>query len=352
MLTTNHPTLQFELPAKLTQPLPTEERGIARDQVKLMVSKLLTNSVFHTTFNHIDRFLKAGDVLVINNSATLPAALSITLPTGHEGRLHLSTHLQDNHWLAELRQMVKGFPKRFFLAQAGDEIRLPGNGIVRLIRPYYGNDQDEEHLHLWEIALTLPLPTAKYLQRFGMPIRYDDRQFPLEYYQTVFAAKAGSAEMPSAGRAFTHPLITRLLVKGVQFAPITLHTGVSSLEVEERPYPEYFEIPETTASLINLAQREGRRIIAVGTTAVRALESAVNETGEVEARRGRTYLYITPERGMRVVNGLLTGLHEPRASHLQMLEALAGTAHLELTYREALEQEYLWHEFGDLHLLL
>ncbi|MCB0630330.1 MAG: S-adenosylmethionine:tRNA ribosyltransferase-isomerase [Saprospiraceae bacterium] len=375
MLVTNPTFFEFELPQTLTQPLPTEERGIERDQVRLMVSKLMTDSVFHTTFTHIDRFLRAGDVLVINTSATMPAALDITLTTGQQGRLHLSTHLDGNRWLAELRQVVKGIPKRFFLARTGDELRLPGNGEVQLLYPYYETGRDEspsafgisqkgrlqvkertgrlkDHLHLWEIELRLPAPLSDYLQHFGKPIRYDNRQYPLAYYQTVFATQAGSAEMPSAGRAFTHPLITRLLAKGVQFAPITLHTGVSSLEVAERPYPEYFQIPEASASLLNLAQREGRRIIAVGTTAVRALESAVNENGEVEVRHGWTDLYITPERGMRIVNGLLTGLHEPRASHLHMLEALAGSAHLEIAYREAIEKGYLWHEFGDLHLML
>lgn len=352
MTTTHALPFEYTLPDELTRPLPTEERGLARDEVRLMVSKLLTDSVFHTTFTHIDRYLRAGDLLVFNNSATLPAALEITLPTGQEGRLHLSTRLDNDRWLAELRRVVGGAPKRFFLAQSGDEIRLPGGGSAQLIGPHYPGAVSEDHIHLWEVALQLPLPLPSYLQEYGRPIRYDDRTFPLDHYQTVFATRAGSAEMPSAGRAFTHPLITRLLAKGVQFAPITLHTGVSSLEVEERPYAEYFEVSATTAALVNLAQREGRRIIAVGTTAVRALESAVNDQGLVEPQRGWTDLYLTPERGMRVVTGLLTGLHEPRASHLQMLEALAGRPHLEVTYGEAVTEGYYWHEFGDLHLIL
>jgi S-adenosylmethionine:tRNA ribosyltransferase-isomerase len=141
-------------------------------------------------------------------------------------------------------------------------------------------------------------------------------------------------------------------MKGIQFAPITLHTGVSSLESDELPFPEYFRIPPVTASLINTARREGRRIIAVGTTSIRAVESAVDERGKVVAREGWTERYITPETGISVVDGLITGFHEPRASHLQMLEALAGRHHLEIAYRAALEEAYFWHEFGDLHLLL
>jgi len=158
--------------------------------------------------------------------------------------------------------------------------------------------------------------------------------------------------MPSAGRAFTPELITRLVAKGVQFAPLVLHTGVASLESHEPPYGEWFRVTAVTASLINVARAEGRRIIAVGTTAVRALETAVGPDGLVRPQSGWTELVITPQHKLRVVNGLLTGLHEPQASHLAMLETITGRRHLELTYAAALRGEYLWHEFGDLHLIL
>ena len=157
--------------------------------------------------------------------------------------------------------------------------------------------------------------------------------------------------MPSAGRAFTPELITRLVARGVQVAPLLLHTGVASLEDHEPPYEEYYEIPAASARLINQARREGRRVIAVGTTVVRALETVVAD-GEVHPGQGWTGLVITPQRRLRAVSGLLTGLHEPRASHLAMLAALAGEAHLRLAYAEALRERYLWHEFGDLHLIL
>lgn len=342
----------FELPDKLTQPLPTEARGIKRDAVKLLVSKKETNNVFHTTFTQIDRFLRPGDMLVVNTSATLPAALDIVLPTGRKGRLHLSNHIEGNIWRGELREIIRGIPKRYFLGQAGDEIPLPGGGKAILLKLFYGSTTDLNHLQLWEVKLELPQNTLRYLSHHGKPIRYDDRQFPIDYYQTAFSSEAGSAEMPSAGRAFTHPLITRLLIKGIQFAPITLHTGISSLEVDERPFPEYFRIPPITASLLNTARRQGHRIIAVGTTAVRAIESALDDQGRVLAQEGWTEHYITPESGVQVVNGLITGFHEPRASHLQMLEAIANSHHLEIAYQAALEEDYQWHEFGDLHLIL
>lgn len=352
MLTPTVSTLEFDLPEKLTQPAPTEDRGIARDAVKLLVSKLETDHIFHTTFNQIDRFLRPGDVLVVNTSATIPGALDIVLPTGRAGRIHLSNQLDDHIWRGELREIVKGIPKRYFLGQIGDELPLPGSGKATLLDLHYGSTTNLKHLQMWEIRLELPQSPLRYLSRFGKPIRYDKRQFPIEYFQTVFSSEPGSAEMPSAGRAFTHPLITQLLMKGIQFAPITLHTGVSSLESDEIPYPEYFRIPPVTSSLVNTARQQGRRIIGVGTTAVRAVESAVNKQGKVGPMEGWTEHYITPENGIKVINGLLTGFHEPTASHLHMLEALAGRHHLEVAYRAALEKEYLWHEFGDLHLMV
>ncbi|PHN01046.1 S-adenosylmethionine:tRNA ribosyltransferase-isomerase [Flavilitoribacter nigricans] len=344
--------LDFELPVHLSRPLPTESRGLERDAVKLLVSKMNTDSVFHTTFAEIDRFLQAGDVLVVNTSATVPAALDIVLPTGRRGKIHLSNQISDTTWRGELREIVQGRPKRYFLGQAGAVFPLPGGGTATLLDLHSGSTTDTRHLQLWEIRLDLPLVPLPYLHRYGKPIRYDEQQFPLEYYQTAFSTEAGSAEMPSAGRAFTHPLITRLLIKGVQFAPITLHTGVSSLETDEEPFPEFFRVPAITASLINTARQQGRRIIAVGTTAGRAVESAVDRHGQVREKEGWTELYIKAESGMQIITGLITGFHEPRASHLHMLEALAGRHHLEIAYRAALERDYLWHEFGDLHLIV
>lgn len=158
--------------------------------------------------------------------------------------------------------------------------------------------------------------------------------------------------MPSAARPFTARLVAELVSRGVQFAPITLHTGVASAEAHEPPYPERYEVPEASARLINAARAGGGRILAVGTTAVRAVESAVDDDGVVRARKGWTDLVVTPERGVRVVDGLLTGLHEPEASHLLMLEAIAGRAAIERGYAAALSGLYLWHEFGDVHLVL
>ena len=168
----------------------------------------------------------------------------------------------------------------------------------------------------------------------------------------MYATLVGSAEMPSAGRAFTPELITRLVAKGVQVAPLLLHTGVASLENHEPPYEEFYRVPVETARAVNAAHTAGKRVLAVGTTVVRALETVTTRDHTAYPGQGWTSMVITPQRGLYAVDGLLTGLHEPKSSHLAMLQALAGVDHLRKTYRQALEHRYLWHEFGDLHLIL
>jgi len=207
---------------------------------------------------------------------------------------------------------------------------------------------------LWIADLSLPESALAYASSHGTPIRYDyvPRQWPLHFYQTVFARDSGSAEMPSAGRPFTHAVLDRLTRKGVRIAPLVLHAGVSSLDADEQPYPERYRVRLETARVVNSAHAEGRRVIAVGTTVVRALETVADVDGHVHSDGGWTDLVITPERGLRAVDGMLTGLHGPKASHLSMLEALAGRDHLALAYDEVLQHGYLWHEFGDVHLIL
>ncbi len=197
------------------------------------------------------------------------------------------------------------------------------------------------------------MPLFAWLERHGRPIHYGyvEHPWPLSAYQNVYADEPGSAEMPSAGRPFSTEVITRLIATGVDIAPLVLHTGVASLESTELPYPERLRVPATTAARVNLTRRLGGRIIAVGTTVVRGLETA-GESGAVEPYDGWTDLVITPERGVRVVDGLLTGWHEPEASHLLMLEAVAGRELLERSYAASLATGYLWHEFGDEHLIL
>ena len=346
--------INFHLPKKLKCAIPTEIRGLGRDEVRLMISDRKTDEIHHAQFRDIGSYLQEGDVLVVNTSATLPAALDIQLPNGEVGRMHLSTRKNELEWVVEIRSVDGNATHRFKGISEGDKFELPNGGKVVIQQPFYRDNHHENHLYLWQAKFDLPMPMEEYLMQFGKPIRYDRlaANYPLAFYQTVFSNTMGSAEMPSAGRAFTPELVAELIIKGVQFAPVLLHTGVSSLENNEQPYPEYFKITDTAASLINLAKQENRRIIAVGTTAVRAIESATNREGRIEATEGWTNLFITPERGMKMATGLLTGFHEPSASHLLMLGALAKHSHLQLCYDEAITERYHWHEFGDLHLIL
>jgi len=331
--------LDFTLPPSLEAVGPPEARGLARDQVRLLVSERRTGRIVHARFVDLPGFLRPGDLLVVNDSATLPAALTAHRTDGTALAFHLSTRLPAGLWVVEPRKVA---------VVRGEQLALPGGGAATLLVPYPNSKR------LWIAALDLTEPILDYLRRWGRPITYPyvRGEWPLEMYQTVYAREPGSAEMPSAGRAFTPSVLARLGERGVAMTEVTLHTGVASLEGDEAPYNESYEVPARTAEAVVLAKRRAGRVIAVGTTVVRALESAADPAGQVLAARGWTDLIVTPERGVRVIDGLLTGFHEPKSTHLAMLEAIAGRDHVGQAYRAALDAGYLWHEFGDLHLIL
>ncbi len=347
-------TLALRVPEELSARVPVERRGpgLDRDAVRMLVSR--GAEVAHHRFSELPRLLRAGDLLVVNTSATLAAAVDGWI--GHARVVvHFSTRGDDGRWAVELREPDgRGTTRARAATPAGREVwvRLPGGVRLLLEEPLSGRS---ERLR-WARVSGGGVPGL--LREHGRPIRYayTERDQPLSVYQTVFALPSGdgegSAEMPSAARPFTTRLVTELVSRGVRFAPVTLHTGVASAEAHEPPYPERFAVPEASAGLIDATRAGGGRVIAVGTTAVRAVESAVEGDGVVRPRAGWTDLVVTPERGVRVVDGLLTGLHEPEASHLLMLEAVAGRAAIERGYEAALRGRYLWHEFGDVHLLL
>jgi S-adenosylmethionine:tRNA ribosyltransferase-isomerase len=314
---------------------PAELRGNGRDDVRLLVAHRSSGALLHAGFEELPELLDPGDLLVINTSSTLPAAL----PSG-DLRVHLSSPAPDRStWLVELR--LAG--ERFDGGREGDVLGLPGDASATLV---------QRDGRLWLAALDLPAPVPHYLARHGEPIRYGhtSRDWPLARYQTVYANAPGSAEMPSAGRAFTPELVTQLVAAGVDVAPLVLHTGVSSLEVGERPHPEWFSVPLFTIERARLARELGGRVIAVGTTVVRAMESIETTPGSVA--EGWTDLVIEPDTPLRNVDGLLSGFHDADSSHLAMLEAIAGRDLLERSYEEAAQAGYLRHEFGDLHLIL
>jgi S-adenosylmethionine:tRNA ribosyltransferase-isomerase len=338
MLAIERGPLDFELPAQLEAREPPEARGLTRDGVRLMVSHLDGDRIEHRRFTQLPDVLRPGDLLVANDSGTLAAALTARRSDGKEINLHVSTRLPGDLWVIEPRGIS---------AHDGETLGLPGGATAKLLAPYPHSQR------LW--IASIDTDVFELMATYGRPISYPyvRGHWPIEMYQTVYAGPRGSAEMPSAGRAFSPDVLEQLAHGGVGFVTLTLHTGVASLEGHEKPYAEEYWVPELTARAVREAQADGRRIIAVGTTVVRALESAYQEgDGEVVASPAWTELVITPERGVRVVDSLLTGFHEPKASHLAMLEAIAGRCHLEAAYTAALEGRYLWHEFGDLHLIL
>ncbi|MGW2722533.1 S-adenosylmethionine:tRNA ribosyltransferase-isomerase [Streptomyces sp. NPDC001492] len=345
-------TVAVQVPEELSARIPVEQRGagLDRDAVRLLVSH--GTEVSHHAFVELPRLLRAGDLLVVNTSPTLAAAVD-----GWAGHarvvVHFSTRGDDGRWAVELRDPDgKGTTRARAAGPAGLEVRLPGGVRLVLEEPLSARGD-----RLWW-ARASGAGVLGLLREHGRPIRYSytERDQPLSVYQTVFALPSadgtGSAEMPSAARPFTARLVAELVSRGVQFAPVTLHTGVASAETHEPPYAERFSVPAASARLINAVRAGDGRVVAVGTTAVRAVESAAGPDGVVRARAGWTDLVVTPERGVRVVDGLLTGLHEPEASHLLMLEAIAGRAAIDRSYEEALRGLYLWHEFGDVHLIL
>src|SRR5262249_5545751 len=298
-------------------------------------------ALVHARFDELPGFLNAGDVLVVNVSGTLAAALDARF--GDE-RLELwfSTPLADGTWLVELRTEARQ-PR--VPPPAGGRIALPGGADAEVL---------EHEGRFAVVRLDLGATPDAYLRRHGRPVRYGyvPEPWPTAAYQTVFAREPGSVEMPSAGRPFTTELVTELVTRGVLFAPVVLHTGLSSPERGEGPYPERYRVPAASARLVNAVRWWGGRVIAVGTTAVRALETAADDDGTVCEGQGWTELVISPERGVSAVDGLLTGWHESESSHLELLEAVAGPELLEQSYRAASEHGYRWHEFGDLHLIL
>jgi S-adenosylmethionine:tRNA ribosyltransferase-isomerase len=313
----------------------------------LLVASRSTGKLVHSCFAELSHFLHPGDVLVVNNSGTLAAALPARID-GEEVELHLSTpvdgHGSGTNWVVELRTV----DRRPLRAPNGARLELPGAGGAELLAPYLGSGR------LAVARLSLGAPIEDYLARHGHPIRYrhTEADLPIEAYQTVFAREPGSAEMPSAARPFTAELVTELVSDGVLVAPVTLHCGVSSLEAGESPYPERYRVPPETARLVNAVHGWGGRVVAVGTTVVRALETVAAPDGTVSAGDGLTRLVVSPERGVRAIDGLVTGWHEPESSHLSLLQAVAGPELLHRSYDAAHSAGYRFHEFGDSHLVM
>lgn len=339
----------FSLPADAAASEPPEARGLGRDEVRLLVAA--STGTMHTTFHRLAAFLNAGDVVVVNTSATLAAALEGRRADGRAVTAHVASVQDDGSWVVEIRPPV-GATGPVTDASSGELLKLPEGVVLRLVRPYAATATTTR---LWVgRPEQLADPVHDYLNRVGRPIAYGyvPERWPLWAYQTVFARHPGSAEMPSAARPFSPEVVVDLVTAGVTIAPITLHTGVSSFEPGEPPMAEPYVVTADTARIVNSTRASGHRVVAVGTTVARALETVADESGMVTAGSGWTELVLGPDRPARVVDGLITGWHEPGASHLLLLEAVAGADLVRTAYRAAVAEGYRWHEFGDSCLLL
>jgi S-adenosylmethionine:tRNA ribosyltransferase-isomerase len=343
----------FDLPSELEAHEPPESRGSSREDVRLLVTDA-EHVARHARFDALPDFLSPGDLVVLNDSKTYPAALTAVRESGESIALHFA-HLDPSTdkgggdaapMTAFGGLVLAAFPGG--VLAAGEHAALPGGGRAWFLGLHRGSRR------MWITRLHLPLPYFEYFERYGRPIAYAHvtKTLPLAAFQTAYARALGSSEMPSAGRPFTARMIDRLLARGVEIATVTLHAGVSSAERDELPLEEWREVPLECAVAVRRALRRGSRVVAVGTTVLRALESSLDRHRRIVSSRGWTALHITPDRPVRIVSGLLTGLHEPTSTHLAILESIAGREHVEHAYNAALANRYLWHEFGDSHLII
>ena len=329
-------------PARLAA-RPAELRGTRRDRVRLLVVDRRVDAVRHTTFDRLAELLGPGDLLVVNTSRVLPAAVPAARAGGTAVQLRPCVR-RGREWDALAVRPAAPFAN--VPLTPGETLRI-GDAAVRVL----GRRPDIPLL--WRLALDRD-DDLDLILRHGEPIHYSyvPEPLPLSHYQTVYASHPGSAESPSAGLPFTWRLLGELRRAGAGIAEIVLHTGLSSFQddafdAEHHLFEEWFEVGAEAARAV----AEARRVVAVGTTVVRALESA-GAGGRVRPAAGWTRLGIGPERPPRAVDALLTGLHEPEASHFDLLRAFVPLPLLRRAYVDAIERGYLWHEFGDAALIL
>ncbi|MFD2923554.1 S-adenosylmethionine:tRNA ribosyltransferase-isomerase [Halobacillus naozhouensis] len=332
----------FEIPEHLHASSPIERRGLDRDQVRMMLLDPVSGRRAHTNFRNIVDTFQAGDVLVLNQSRTIPSSLQASGTNG-EVEVRLARKIDDHRF--EVLLVGKQYKE-------GEKLYFQ-DGLFAVVE----KGGSEYPLQVLKFKLS-GMSLIEYIYDHGSPIYYEyvEDPWPLNDYQNVYSSTPGSIEMASAGRAFTWGTITELEQKGVKICYITLHTSLSYYENDRWPspssHPEPYTIPQETVTVINKAKQEGRQVAAVGTTVVRALESAFKNGQLTKQDSVLTYLYINQEHSLKVVDALLTGFHEPEASHLDLLTAFVKHEILIEAYHEAIEQQYLWHEFGDMNLII
>lgn len=334
----------YHLPAEYIAQRPLEQR----DKSRMLVLTRTDGSREHTHFERLPGYLEEGDLLVLNNTKVIPARLTGKIEGKETAAEILLLHkLRNGHWAAMVKPGKKLKPGAKVLFDYGVEATI--------------EDYGQEGLR--EISFKAPQAIEKLLFRLGKvplpPYIKTELENP-DQYQTIYADKDGSAAAPTAGFHFTKNVFAGLKEKGVKIAYITLHIGpgtfqpVKTEDIRDHIMPcEYYHIETKTARLINTARNEGKRVIAVGTTVCRVLETAVNSKGRFKGREeGWTGLYIYPGFKFRAVDAMITNFHLPRSTLLMLVSALAGYENIMAAYREAVEKKYRFFSFGDCMLIL
>ena len=332
----------YNLPEDLIAQTPADDR----ERSRLLVLDRRTGAVSHSIFFDIETLLVPGDLLVLNDTKVFPCRIPAKKAGGGKAEIFLLEEKGINLWHA----LIKGGAEtgRKVSVTPGVEAEVAGNAGdgIKLVR-FHGVPDIKAMLS--ELGRT-PLPP--YIKR--EPVARD-----LGRYQTVYARREGAVAAPTAGLHFTAALLQKLRDRGVETAVITLHVGPGTFQpvratniAEHRMHPERFDIPVEAAGLINRARSEGRRIIAVGTTSVRTLETSAQADGNVHAGEGSSELFIYPGYRFRAVDGMITNFHLPKSTLLMLVAAFAGRENVLKAYRTAIEQRYRFYSYGDAMLIM
>ena len=341
----------FELPAELIAQCPAATRGESR----LLVLSRSTGAVQHSTFEQVGAFLRAGDLLVVNNTRVFPARLlGHRVPSGGAVECLLLAPAGADRWDALMHPGQKLKPGARVIFER-DDVTLHGEVLER---HFHGR----RTVRLWPGAGSDVFAAIEAIGHIPLPpyIHRADTAEDRHRYQTVYARERGSVAAPTAGLHFTDAILADLARRSIERAEVTLHVGygtfkpVRAARVEDHVMEaESFAVGEAAAEALTRALREGRRIVAVGTTTVRTLESLnVDAEGVVRPATGQTALFIHPGREFRIVSGMVTNFHLPRSSLLMLVSALAGREQVLAAYREAVKQRYRFYSYGDGMLIL
>lgn len=327
----------YDLPEELIAQTPVEPR----DSSRLLVYDREADRITHTVFNRIGDFLKKGDLLVINNTRVIPARLFGYTEHGARVEALLLKRLNYTDWECIMRPAKKGLPgkKLVYSEELSATVKSTGENGIRIISFDFKGVFEE----ILERVGNVPLPP--YITE-----KLNDKQ----RYQTVYAKVDGSTAAPTAGLHFTQRLMSELKSEGIEFAEVLLHVGLSTFRpvkeenvLDHKMHTEYYEISEQAAQTINKAVSEGRRVIAVGTTSGRVLESVADENGYVKADSGETSIFIYPGYKFKIIKGIITNFHLPESTLIMYVSAFCGRENTLRMYEEAVKERYRFFSFGD-----